>query len=75
MPTGRIGWFDQARGYGRIHPTGGTKKDLVHFHITDIQESAHAALLQRGFVTFDIASGKQGPKATNIEAAQCLTEN
>ena len=66
MPIGRIRWYDRKRGYGFIERPDG--RDL-YFHATGLGTTAHAALIERGAVTFDLAPGRRGEKAVCIEAA------
>jgi CspA family cold shock protein len=66
MPTGRIRWFDHARGYGFLQRDDDHAD--VFFHVSGLSETGQAAIVERGRVTFDVAPGKRGDKATNIES-------
>jgi cold shock CspA family protein len=70
MPEGRIRYYDRERGFGRIWPDGASKRDRLHFHFSDVRPSAIDTLIEGGRVTFDLAPGKRGVKATNIESAE-----
>ena len=69
MPVGMIKWYNHNRGWGRIRVYGGSKRNCLHFHCTEISDSAKAALIERGRVTFEIVEGVRGPKAIKIQAA------
>jgi CspA family cold shock protein len=62
MATGTVRWFDAAKGFGFIEPTGGGADVFAHYaYITNTQE------LQQGQkVSFDLMPGKKGPYAENI---------
>ena len=65
MPTGKVKWFNDQKGYGFITPDSGGKDVFVH----------HSAIVAEGFrtlsegqaVEFEITEDAKGPKATNVK--------
>lgn len=65
MPTGKVKWFNEKKGYGFIEQDNG--KD-VFVHHQDIQGEGFKNLYENQKVEFDIAQGEKGPKATNVKS-------
>jgi CspA family cold shock protein len=63
MATGKVKWFDDAKGFGFIEADDGTD---VFVHHTAIQADGFKSLAEGESVTFDIVQGEKGPKATNV---------
>jgi CspA family cold shock protein len=63
MTTGKVKWFNDARGYGFIEVEGGTD---VFVHHTDIQAGGYRSLVEGDTVTFDVVDGEKGPRAANV---------
>jgi CspA family cold shock protein len=62
MPSGRVKWFNDAKGYGFIEtPTGD-----VFVHHSAIQTSGHRTLLEGQEVQLDVVEGPKGPQAANV---------
>ena len=62
--TGKVKWFDNAKGYGFIEREGG--KDLfVHFQ--SIEGTGHRSLQEGQSVAFNEVAGKKGPQAENVQ--------
>jgi cold shock protein len=59
MPTGKVKFFNQAKGFGFITDENG--KD-VFVHVSAISEE----LREGDEVSFDVEEGKKGPSAVNI---------
>ena len=65
MPTGKVKWFNDQKGYGFITPDDGSKDLFVH----------HSAILGDGFkslaenqaVEFEIQQSEKGPRAANVK--------
>lgn len=63
--TGRVCWFDDARGYGFITPDAGNEEVFVHH--TEIRgQSGRRTLHQDEAVTFETASTPKGLRAIDV---------
>jgi len=65
MPTGKVKWFNESKGYGFIKPNNMVNDIFVHH--ADI--SSGVIIKEGNDVTFDIESGKKGDIATNVKLA------
>ncbi|MGH7129182.1 MAG: cold-shock protein [Planctomycetaceae bacterium] len=67
MATGTVKWFNPARGFGFIQPDDGSKDVFVH--ISALERSDLAQLLEGQKVQFDVERGQNGKlAATNLKA-------
>lgn len=64
MATGRVKWFNDAKGFGFIEQENGGKDIFVHF--SAIQDEGFKTLREGQEVSFDIIEGPKGPQATNV---------
>lgn len=64
MATGKVKWFNNAKGYGFILPDD-TDGDLFA-HYSSIQMEGYRTLKAGQAVTFDIIDGEKGSHAVNI---------
>lgn len=62
--TGRVKWFNDAKGFGFITPEDGQKDCFVHH--TAIQAEGFKTLSEGDRVEFDIVQGDKGPAAQNV---------
>lgn len=62
--TGRVKWFNNAKGYGFIEQDDG--KD-VFVHYTAIVGKGFRSLQEGDRVTFDVVVGPKGEQAANVE--------
>ena len=63
MATGKVKWFNNAKGYGFIEKEGG---GAVFVHYTAIQGDGFKTLNEGQAVEFEISQGEKGPQATNV---------
>ena len=68
MQTGKVKWFNDAKGFGFITPDNGGQDLFAHF--TQIQSSGGFRSLQEGqSVRFEVTQGAKGSQASNIQSA------
>ena len=63
MPTGKVKWFSDAKGYGFIEREDG---EDVFVHFTAIQSEGFKTLAEGQAVEFEVLSGQKGPQAANV---------
>jgi len=61
--TGKVKWFNNAKGYGFIEREGGND---VFVHFSAIQGSGFRTLEEGQAVEFEIVDGPKGPQAGNV---------
>ena len=64
MSTGKVKWFNEAKGYGFIEPDGGGRDVFVHY--SAIQGEGYKTLSEGQPVEFEITQGEKGPQAANV---------
>jgi CspA family cold shock protein len=65
--TGKVKWFNNAKGYGFIEREGGND---VFVHFSAIQGTGYRSLNENERVEFDITNGPKGPNAANVRRVQ-----
>ncbi|HEY3157067.1 MAG TPA: cold shock domain-containing protein [Candidatus Eisenbacteria bacterium] len=64
MPeTGRVKWFNEAKGFGFIEREGGPD---VFVHYSAIVGDGFRSLKEGDEVSFDVTQGPKGPQAANV---------
>lgn len=63
MPTGRVKWFNNSKGYGFIEAEGGRD---VFVHYSAIQGDGFKTLNEGQMVQFEVAQGDKGLQAINV---------
>ncbi|TFF39953.1 cold shock domain-containing protein CspD [Pseudomonas sp. RIT623] len=67
MASGKVKWFNNAKGYGFINEDG--KTDDLFAHYSAIQMDGYKTLKAGQAVNFDIIQGPKGLHAVKIESA------
>jgi CspA family cold shock protein len=63
--TGRVKWFNDAKGYGFITPEGDGQRDCFVHH-SAISGNGFKTLAEGERVEFDMVEGQKGPSAQNV---------
>lgn len=72
MLSGKVKWFNNAKGYGFIVADGGDEDLFAHY--SAIQMEGYRTLKAGQAVMFDILQGPKGLHATNIRSLQAPAE-
>lgn len=64
MLTGKVKWFNDAKGYGFITMDGQDKDIFVHH--TSIEAEGFRTLAEGEDVQFELVEGPKGPKAEKV---------
>ncbi|MWV17342.1 cold shock domain-containing protein CspD [Pseudomonas sp. L-22-4S-12] len=72
MLSGKVKWFNNAKGYGFIVADG--RDEDLFAHYSAIQMDGYKTLKAGQPVSFDILQGPKGLHAVNISAAQATNE-
>ena len=73
MPTGKVKFFDEHKGYGFIAPDDGGKDAFVH--ISAVERSGMRTLRQDQRVSYELQEDRRGKlAATNLTDAEATEE-
>lgn len=65
MATGKVKWFNDAKGFGFITPDNGGDDLFAHF--SAIQSSGFKTLIENQKVSYEETTGPKGKQASNIQ--------
>lgn len=66
--TGKVKWFNDAKGYGFIATDDGSTECFVHY--SSIQGDGFRSLAEGDRVQFELVDGQKGPAAENVVKLQ-----
>ena len=70
MATGTVKWFNDAKGFGLITPSDGSKDVFVHF--SAISGEGFKTLAEGANVEFEVEQGPKGPQAQGVRVTSAV---
>jgi CspA family cold shock protein len=64
MTTGKVKWFNDAKGFGFITQDNGGPDVFVHF--SALNQQGYKSLKEGQAVEFEVQTDAKGPRATNV---------
>jgi CspA family cold shock protein len=72
MATGRVKWFNEAKGFGFITPDQGGEDIFVHFSV--IKGNGFRTLRENQPVNYSAEKGPKGMQATSVEGLESVED-
>jgi CspA family cold shock protein len=73
MATGKVKWFNNAKGYGFILPEGGGEDLFAHY--SSIEMEGYKTLKAGQDVEFEVQAGPKGMHAVHIRATESAEDD
>ncbi len=70
MPSGKVKWFNESKGFGFIEQDSG---EDIFVHYTSIQGDGFKTLMEGQRVEYEVTDGPKGLKAENVIASDAET--
>ena len=70
MATGKVKWFNDAKGYGFIETDESENSEDVFVHYSAITGEGYRTLNENDTVEFDVVQDTKGPRADNVQVLE-----